>query len=249
MTTRDPLIGVLPAAGRGVRAHPDTQSVPKAMLLVGGVPVIQRNAELMRDQLQIRDIRVVTGHQGEAIRDHLGDGKGLGVRFHYVANPRVDLELPYSIHLATRDLPGFCCVILADECYVDSNHRELLAEPYDTALVTCAVIAAAVADVRKNYSVEMSEGRICRLEEKPRAPHGLLMGTGTYVLHADAVARLSAAFAPDVEHGPRDWTSWIGEIAAGGGTVRPFHLRGGYVNINSREDLERANRMCEAAER
>lgn len=245
---RDPLIGVLPAAGRGLRARPDTQTLPKAMLEVGGSPVIRHNVELMRDQLDIRDVRVIIGHQGDVIREHLGDGSSLGVHIHYVPNPRLDLELPYSIHLATRDVNAFCCVILADECYVGSNHRELLSDAYDAGLVTCAVVAADdPADVRKNYSVDIREGRIVRLEEKPKAPRAPLMGTGTYVLHPDAVARLRAAFAPDVERGPRGWTAWIGEVAAGGGIVRPFRLRGGYVNINSREDLERANRMWLAA--
>lgn len=246
---RDPLIGVLPAAGRGVRARPDTQTIPKAMLEVGGVPVIRRNIELMRDELAIRDVRVVIGHHGNVLRDYLGDGSSLGVRLAYVVNPRLDLELSYSIYLATRDRASFYCVILADECYVGSNHRELLEDAYDAGLVTCTVIESDdVAAVRKNYAVDIREGRIVRLQEKPEAPRDRLMGTGTYVLHPDAVARLSAAFASDIERGPRDWTSWIGEIAAAGGVVRAFRLRGGYVNINSREDLERANRMWLAAQ-
>jgi glucose-1-phosphate thymidylyltransferase len=220
------------------------------MLEVGGVPVIRRNVELMRDQLDIRDIRVVIGHQGDVIREHLGDGASLGVRVSYVSNPRLDLELSYSIHLATRDVNGFCCVILADECYIGCNHRELLSDAYETGLVTCAVIASDdPGEVRKNYAVDIRDGRIVGVEEKPQAPREPLMGTGTYVLHPDAVERLRAAFTPEVERGPRDWTAWIGEVAAGGGVVRPFHLRGGYVNINSREDLERANRMWEAAQR
>src|SRR5437867_13046117 len=107
MTTRPPeyltsrraaampeLIGVIPAAGRGVRAYPYTDTIPKCMLEVDGVPLVRRNVELLRDQLGIDDIRIVFGHRGEVIRDYLGDGAGLGVRLRYLPNPRLDLELP-----------------------------------------------------------------------------------------------------------------------------------------------------------
>ena len=45
------LVGVILAAGRGVRAYPSTKHMPKALLEVGGKPLIQRNIEILRDQL------------------------------------------------------------------------------------------------------------------------------------------------------------------------------------------------------
>jgi NDP-sugar pyrophosphorylase family protein len=241
------LVGVLPAAGRGVRAYPYTETIPKAMLEVDGVPVLQRNVELMRDQLDIRDVWIVVGHRGEVIRDRLGNGSALGMQLRYITNPRIDLELPYSLYLAAREIDRFCCVILADECYVGSNHRELLATPYVDALATCGLIASEHPKyTRKNYTVALQDGRIVGLEEKPHAPIGAVMGTGTYLLHPDLLARLRAAFEPDPERGPRDWTSWLGQLCSGGGVLRPFVLRGGYVNINSRDDLNRANCLMRA---
>ena len=67
------LVGLIPAAGRGVRAYPHTATVPKSMLEVDGVPNLQRNVELLRDQLGIRDIRIVVGYHGDVIRQHFGD--------------------------------------------------------------------------------------------------------------------------------------------------------------------------------
>ena len=236
------LVGVIPAAGRGVRAYPYTTTIPKCMLEVDGVPLVRRNVELMRDQLDIRDIRIVTGHRGDVIRDHLGDGARLGVRITYVENRRLDLELPYSVFLGTRGIATHCCVILADECYVDSNHRDLLASPFETALVTCAFIETDnPKHIRKNYVGSFADGRVIALEEKPRVVRGNLMGTGTYVLHPDLVARLGEAYGDDAAAAPRDWTSWLGALCRDGAVVRPFFLRGGYVNVNSRDDLNYAN--------
>ena len=68
------LVGLIPAAGRGVRAYPYTDTIPKALLPVDGVPIIQRNVELLRDALGVREVWVVVGYQGDQIRAFLGDG-------------------------------------------------------------------------------------------------------------------------------------------------------------------------------
>ena len=236
------LVGVIPAAGRGIRAYPYSATIPKCMLQVDGVPLVRRNVELMRDQLGIRDIRVVVGHHGEAIRSHLGDGSDLGVVITYVENRRLDLELPYSVYLGTRGIEGFCCVILADECYVSSNHADLLREPFASALATCTFVETDnPKHIRKNYVARFEDGRIVALEEKPRTVTSSLMGTGTYLLHPELIARLGRVYAGGDDGGPRDWTSWLGTLCASGELLRPFLLRGQYVNVNSRDDLNYAN--------
>ena len=236
------LVGVIPAAGRGIRAYPYTSTIPKCMLEVDGVPLVRRNVELMRDQLDIRDIRIVTGHRGEVIRRYLGDGTALGVRIEYVENRRLDLELAYSVHLGTRGIEGFCCVILADECYVGSNHAELLAQPFGSALATIGFIETDnPKHIRKNYVGAFADGRIVSLEEKPKVVSGTLMGTGTYVLHPDLITRLGEAFAREPHAAPRDWTSWLSTLCGEGAPLQPFFLRGTYVNVNSRDDLNYAN--------
>ncbi len=242
------LTGVIPAAGRGVRAYPYTDTIPKGMLEVDGVPLVERNVVLLRDALRIEDVVIVVGYRGELIREHLGDGQRLGVRIRYVANDRLDLNLPYSIHLGTRDVAGWCCVVLADECYIGSNHADLLRPDFRTTPVACGVIQASSAkQVRSNYSVTVRDGRIVGLEEKPKVVTDRLMGTGTYLLAPEVSARLGAAFAPDPVRGPRDWTTWLGELARGGVAIQPFRLTGRYVNVNSRDDLNVANASAREA--
>jgi NDP-sugar pyrophosphorylase family protein len=239
---RGELIGLLPAAGRGVRAYPYTRKVPKSMLEVDGVPLLRRNVELMRDQLGIRDVRIVVGHHGDVIRDAFGDGSVLGVQITYVVNSRVDLELPYSVYLAGREIDRPCCMILADECYVDTNHADMLAAMDRSALVTLGLISSEYKKhIRKNYVVEIRDGRVHDLVEKPTTVSSRLMGTGTYLLRPEVFRRLDAAYAEGLEKGPEDWTGWLASLARSGEKLLPFQLRGSYVNVNSRDDLNYAN--------
>lgn len=242
------LVGLIPAAGWGVRAYPFTRTLPKSMLEVDGVPLVRRNVELLRDQLGVREIVLVVGHLGHVIRQHLGDGARLGVRIRYVVNDRIDLNLPYSVHLGSREIAGPCCMILADECYIGSNHHELLAPALCAADAVCAITESGSAkQIRKNYVAHVRDGRIVDLVEKPAVVHGTSMGTGTYLLSPAVLSHLHDAFAAGPEHGPRDWTSWLGGLCRTGWTVRPFALRGGYVNVNSRDDLNLANAIARDA--
>jgi NDP-sugar pyrophosphorylase family protein len=212
------------------------------------VPVIQRNVELLHDQLGVRDIVIVVGHLGDDIRRHLGEGSQLGVTIRYVVNDRIELNLPYSVYLGSREIDGPCCMILADECYIGSNHRELLGPQYRAADAVCAIIGCHSAkQIRKNYVAQIRDGHIVDLEEKPRVVQGTRMGTGTYLLSPGVLAKLRDAFAAAPEHGPRDWTSWLGGLCRAGATVLPFDLRGRYVNVNSRDDLNQANALTRDA--
>jgi NDP-sugar pyrophosphorylase family protein len=62
--------GVLQAGGRGQRLNPATESVPKPLLPVGGVPMIER---LLRQFILagVYDVTIITGWLGHMIRDHL----------------------------------------------------------------------------------------------------------------------------------------------------------------------------------
>ncbi len=243
------MIGLLPAAGRGVRAYPYTATVPKSMLEVDGVPNLERNVLLLRDQLGCRTIRIVIGHHGDVIRRHFGDGSRLGVSITYIENDRLDWELPYSVYLGTRDLDRPCCMLLADECYIHSNHRDLLRLVDAPALAVCGLIRGEYAkQVRKNYVVTLRDGGIVDMEEKPRIVRDRLMGAGTYLLQPEAMRRLADAFAAGDAARPRDWTTWLAELARGGGRLLPFHLTGRYVNINSRDDLNYANYLVRDAD-
>ena len=87
------LVGLIPAAGRGVRAYPYTERMPKCLLEVDGTTLLQRNLELMRDQLGIREVTIVVGHEGERIREFVGDGSQLGLRIQLVQNDQPSAAL------------------------------------------------------------------------------------------------------------------------------------------------------------
>jgi NDP-sugar pyrophosphorylase family protein len=185
-------LGLLPAAGRGVRAYPKSSYVPKPMLEIAGTSLVQRNLELMRDVLGIREIVVIVGYLGDQIRKHLGDGTEFGVKIEYVECAQPDIGLAQGIALAEPLLDRPFVTVLADELYIGSNHAELRAPDDDYFAVCAAMHTDDPRLIQRNYSVAIAGGAIVDVEEKPADPQTDLLGCGTYIFTPELFDRIRA---------------------------------------------------------
>ena len=234
------LVGLIPAAGLGTRVRPYSAHLPKSMLPINGIPNLQRIVELMRDQLDIREIVIVTGYCAEVIEDHFGDGRAFGVRIHFVRNTDLDRGLAWSVLLGREHIRTEFCVILSDECYVASNHHELLQAGRRGAFATCGVMEVDdVALIRKNYAVLLDGSRITRLIEKPRQVENDLLGLGTFVFSPEIFAELERAFAESAD-GYVEFVTLLDRMCQQGREITAFTVRANYVNINDRDSLFQA---------
>ena len=73
---------VIMAGGEGSRLRSISGDLPKPMVAVCGKPILQYQIENLREN-GIRDIILVIGHLGQAIRDYFGDGSAFDVRIRY----------------------------------------------------------------------------------------------------------------------------------------------------------------------
>lgn len=73
---------VIIAGGKGTRIASSFSEIPKAMIPVEGMPVIQRQVE-MAASYGFKDFIFLTGHLGDVIRDYFKDGSSLGVNITY----------------------------------------------------------------------------------------------------------------------------------------------------------------------
>lgn len=77
-------LAVIQAGGKGTRMVSLTKDkIPKPMLSLNGKPMIQWQMENLIEY-GIRDFVIITGHLGEIIEEHFGNGKQLGIHITYV---------------------------------------------------------------------------------------------------------------------------------------------------------------------
>ena len=73
---------VIMAGGRGTRISELFPDIPKPLIPVDGIPVLEREIFSLRDQ-GFTDLILTVSHMGEKIRAHFGDGSRLGVQIEY----------------------------------------------------------------------------------------------------------------------------------------------------------------------
>ena len=86
-------------------------------------------------------------------------------------------------------------------------------------------------EIRKNFSVELRDGSVRRVIEKPKSSENGLLGCGTYVFSREVFDFLERRFkrgAPDAG----DLTAAINELIASARPVQAFTLTGDYINID-----------------
>ncbi len=234
---------LIPAAGAGIRARPKTDVVPKALLKVGGKPILQHSIELVRDQLGIRSIIIVIGHLGQSIKDYFGNGDWLNVTLCYVDNQDLEKGLTWSIYLGKNFVEDFFLVLLGDEFYRNTNHSRLNEFTFAGTLATCGAIQTNDEElIRQNYTIEYVGERISRLIEKPQKVTNNLMGTGTFLLSPEIFPMIAERYKK-IRHGSVDFIELLDDLCRKGYRINAFMLQGDYVNINNAAALERANTL------
>lgn len=74
---------VIMAGGKGTRVASVDSGIPKPLLPVNGIPVLQRQIECLKRQ-GITHIIIAIGHLGEQIQNFLGTGEAFGVEIRYI---------------------------------------------------------------------------------------------------------------------------------------------------------------------
>ena len=73
---------VIMAGGRGTRISELFPDIPKPLIPIEGVPVLEREIISLRNQ-GFKDIIMTVSHMGDKIMNHFGDGSKLGVEIQY----------------------------------------------------------------------------------------------------------------------------------------------------------------------
>jgi MurNAc alpha-1-phosphate uridylyltransferase len=122
------MIAMILAAGRGERMRPLTDTIPKPLLTVHGVPLIERLVtQLVAAGLD--EIVINIAHLGHKLQSHLGSGRALGARICYSDEGHVGLETGGGIRRALPLLTSDAFVVVNGDIYTDYPFARLQSDP------------------------------------------------------------------------------------------------------------------------
>lgn len=116
---------LLLAAGTGSRLQPLTRNAPKCLTEVGGLAILERLVDNLRDQ-GIERLVVVIGYLGAHIRDFLDDRAG-GMRVDYIFSPEYrTTNNIYSLWLAREQIREPFLLVESDLVFDTSMLEDML---------------------------------------------------------------------------------------------------------------------------
>jgi glucose-1-phosphate thymidylyltransferase len=177
--------GIVLAGGTGTRLYPLTRGISKQMMPVYDKPLVYYSLSVLL-LAGIREILIIsTPEHLPSFEALLGDGRDLGVEFHYAAQSE-----PKGIADAFRVGADFVgtkpvSLILGDNIfYGEGLPRRLMAISETGA----TIFAYAVQDPQRYGVVEIDgQNRATNIEEKPDHPKSNLAVTGLYFYDSDIV--------------------------------------------------------------
>ena len=191
---------VVLVGGFGTRLRPLTYSVPKPMLTVGHVAIIERLiANLVRGG--VTDVTLALGFKPEPFLEAFPDGPCAGATLHYAVEPE-PLDTAGAIRFAA-DATGIddTFVVANGDVLTDLDIAELVRFHHAQA-ADATLHLIAVEDPSAFGVVALDDrGRIERFVEKPApgtAPSNLI-NAGTYVLEPSVLARIPAGQKVSIE--------------------------------------------------
>ena len=161
---------IVPVAGAGTRLRPHTHTYPKVLLTVGDKPIIGHILDEL-SEAGIKKVYMVIGHLGDKIKTYVSEKyPRLAVTYITQEEPR---GLGHAIWLTKKHVKGPALVLLGDTI-ISADLGDFLGAGDD------AIAVKEVADPRRFGVVEIKNGRITDMVEKPKNPASNMAIVGIY---------------------------------------------------------------------
>lgn len=168
--------------------------LPKPLRVVGGVPLVVRVLRTLRDA-GIQEAVVITGFQGELVRETLRAEKDLGLQLSFVDNPHYDKKNGVSLLSAAAFVDRECVLTMSDHLYSPELVRRLLAANVPDG--SCAL--AVDYDIERCFDIDdatkvgVEGGKIKRIAKELESYDAL--DTGVFRIGPALIAELASVEA------------------------------------------------------
>ena len=221
---------IILAGGQGTRLQPYTLVVPKPLVPVGGMPVIELIIKRL-SKFGIDEFIVTTGYLGDLIKAVCGDGSRWQVHIEY-SDENEPLGTIGPLNLIQDQLTETFLVVNGDTI-TDVDLYSLVRFHHDHKAI------ATIASTRRTAQIELGvlhtndDGSVMGFQEKPR--HEYLASMGLYIFEPEILE-----FIPD--NGAFGFDELMSALLAAEAPVYVYTHPGYWLDIGIHADLERAQK-------
>lgn len=235
--------GLVLAGGRGKRLNEVSDLQNKCMIKIKGIPVIEYNLNHITET-NIDEIIIVVGYKAEEIINYYGNsfkGKKIKYVIQWEQKGLVN-AIEYSQEIM-KDEDFF--LILGDEILVHPKLQQMIDDfNKSNVIALCGILTVTDKDfIKRTYTLLQDENNVVyRMVEKPRNPLNYFMGTGHCIFKNEIYKYIP--FTPiHHERNEKELPDLIQCAIDDGKKVKTFHVCDAYTNINTKEDIQIAEKI------
>jgi NDP-sugar pyrophosphorylase family protein len=225
---------VIMAGGKGTRLHPYSATLPKPLMPLGDMPILELLLRRMK-AAGVTDVILAVNHLGHLIEAYFGDGSAFGLRIRYGREDKP---------LGTAGALGNMIDDLHETFFLTNGD---LLTTLDLEAMAARHIAtkadASIGVYRREHKIEFgliefdAESRLSAYREKPTSTYHVSMGV--YVLQREAVRQHVAA------NEYLDMPNLLLKMQAANADVRCYHDECLWLDIGRPDDFALAQKMYE----
>lgn len=210
---------VILAAGEGRRLRPFTESIPKVMIPVANKPILEYVINAVKKN-GIHEIILVVGYKKESIMEYFKDGKKFGVSIEYVIQDK-QLGTAHALFQAEPFIDEEFLILPGDNIIGEESISLLSKNKCEMAL-----LIEYSSNPSKYGVVQIGNGKIKRIVEKPEKKGESIVSTGIYKLQSSIFETLEEC----IKDGKNDLTTVIEIFIRKGEEIRAIKGKGKWMD-------------------
>src|SRR3990172_6333793 len=213
--------GLVLSGGKGTRLRPITFTSAKQLLPIANKPVLFYCLEQLAEA-GVTDIGIVVGDTKEEIRRAVGDGSRFGVRATYIEQDRPG-GLAHAVMVSEPYIKQDPFIMVLGDNLLRDGVASIV-EEFRAKPTNCQILLTRGKDPSRFGVVELRDGKVARLVEKPREFVSDLALVGVYLFDPNvfkAVKEIKPSLRGELEI--TDAIQWLG---SNGYTGRPHLVTG-----------------------
>ncbi|EOS14909.1 MAG: phosphocholine cytidylyltransferase family protein [Bacteroides sp.] len=236
---------IILAAGLGTRLRPITDEVPKCMVPVNGVCIIDKQISNLHKH-GITDIVVVGGYKADMLKKHLSVFPDIT----FIDNIRyAETNNMYSLYLVFQAMEQTECLLMNADVYYDDNIIAGLLSPVNKGISMIACDDGGYIEESMKITLD-GKGSINHINKKITEEEYDAVSIDVYKLNEHAVKTLAEEVKNviEIQGNTNSWTEVALDAIFDVADFKPYVIEGRWFEIDNHEDLHTAEKLFEGDE-
>jgi len=169
---------LITAGGHGTRLRPITHTQNKHLIPIANKPILSYALEYVRDA-GIKQVGIITNKAGAEVKEAYGNGRKMGLSITYIPQEK-PAGLADCVKIAQSFIGDEPFVFYLGDNIIVGGIKRFIAE-FQSCQSNCHLVLAKVPDPERFGVPEIRNGKIVKVEEKPKLPKSDYAVTGIYL--------------------------------------------------------------------